>query len=166
MQSTESADGKRSSISQSGFHKEQSQSPALQPAEVKMPLNNQLNQDSTCSVPASLGSVKYLQPSQHSHLIDLIGKRCLVSCYFDNHPVVALWDTGAQTSIVNDTWRQQHLPHTIVQPIADLMGGVTLTGLAANNTEIQFKSWIEVSFKLAGEPTSSSELKVPDRRGY
>lgn len=98
----------------------------------------------------NLCTVKYLPPRHESQLIKLIGKRCLVNCHLNGQPMEALWDTGAQASIVNDAWRQQHLQDTVIQPLEELLGEATLTGLAANNTEILFIGWVEISFQLDG----------------
>uniref|UniRef100_A0AAY5K2F6 MYND-type domain-containing protein n=1 Tax=Esox lucius TaxID=8010 RepID=A0AAY5K2F6_ESOLU len=48
--------------------------------------------------------VNYLSAKQNKRLISLIGKSNVVKCSFDNIPVSALWDTGAQAlSVVNTT---------------------------------------------------------------
>lgn len=73
----------------------------------------------------------------------------------------ALWDTGAQASIINAEWRKQHLPNTIIRPIEDLLGPGTLTGLAANHTEIPFEGWVEVTFRLFGDSYTEGALQVP-----
>ncbi|KAG1936440.1 interleukin-1 receptor accessory protein-like 1-A [Pimephales promelas] len=89
------------------------------------------------------------------------GSRCMVDCFMDNRPVRALWDTGAQSSIVNEPWRLSCLPHTIVKPISELLGDETLTVFAANDTPIPYIGWIEVSFRLGSDPTKMNELQVP-----
>ncbi|KTF70953.1 hypothetical protein cypCar_00047142 [Cyprinus carpio] len=68
---------------------------------------------------------------------------------------------GAQSSIVNDPWRLNHLPHTIVKHISELLGDETLTVFAANDTPIPYIGWIEVSFRLGSDPTKMNELQVP-----
>ncbi len=95
--------------------------------------------DATTSVDKSLSLAT-------PRLLNIIGKRCLVHCQLNNVAVEALWDTGAQASIINADWRERHLPHTTVRPIEELLGPGTLTGLAANHTEIPFDGWVEVSF--------------------
>lgn len=79
----------------------------------------------------------------------------------DNHPVKVLWDTGAQSSIINEPWRKRHLPHTITRPISELLEGETLTVLAANDTPIPYIGWIEVSFRLDSDSRMKSDLQVP-----
>lgn len=105
--------------------------------------------------------VSYLPPHRKAKLLNLIGERCLVQCLFDNVAVEALWDTGAQASLINEEWRKTHLPHREVHPIEELLGPGTLIGLAANQTEIPFLGWIEVEFKLAESPHLTEPLLAP-----
>lgn len=60
----------------------------------------------------------------------------------------ALWEGGAEATIVEKAWRSEHLPHTIIWPIKELLGPNRLTVLAADQTEIPFSGWVEVEFKL------------------
>lgn len=56
-------------------------------------------------------------PSQgKTRLINLIGERCLIQCFFDEVPV------DAQASIINEEWRKTHLPHRPMRPIEELLG--------------------------------------------
>ena len=77
-----------------------------------------------------------------------MGKQCLVNCKLDGVAVEALWDSGAQATVINEAWRAEHLPHTVLRSIEELLGPEPLTGLAANRTEIPFNGWVEVEFKL------------------
>ena len=52
----------------------------------------------------------HLTPKQHVAVAKLVGKKCKVSCVLDGVEVEALWDTGAQVSIVSKTWLREHLP--------------------------------------------------------
>lgn len=76
----------------------------------------------------------------------------------DNHLVKVLWDTGAQSCIINESWCQQHLPHTVIWPIVELQEDDTLTLLAANGTPIPCVGWIEVSFRLDND---RKKLQIP-----
>lgn len=110
---------------------------------------------------SQIGSVDTLSNKQGRKLIKLIGRRKMVRCTFDNIAVTALWDTGAQATVINDKWRAEHLPHTVIRGIAELLGPEPLNGLAANQTEIPFIGWVPVEFKLVGAGASSSSLLVP-----
>lgn len=41
----------------------------------------------------------------------LIGKKCMVDCFFEGVATQALWDTGSQVTIINESWRKSCLPH-------------------------------------------------------
>ena len=84
-----------------------------------------------------------------------------MQCLLDDVPVEALWETGAQASLINEEWRKSHLPHCAVRPIEELLGPGTLIGLAANQTEIPFLGWIEVEFKFAQGQSSAEPLFAP-----
>lgn len=117
--------------------------------------------EEVAGTPASVSSVHYLTPKCQSQLVDLIGRRCKVNCFLDNHLVQVLWDSGAQACIVNELWHQEHLPHTVIRPISEILGGDTLNLLAANDTPISYIGWIEVSFRLEDDPRNTSHLQVP-----
>uniref|UniRef100_A0A8C5PSX6 ribonuclease H n=1 Tax=Leptobrachium leishanense TaxID=445787 RepID=A0A8C5PSX6_9ANUR len=125
------------------------------------PTNIPKQQGRVSSNEVSMNAVNYLSPQRQAKLIALVGRRCLVRCRLDEVTIEALWDTGAQASLVNDGWRKQYLPHTTIRPIEELLGPGTLTGLAANQTEIPFLGWIEVRFQLVGESASVETLTVP-----
>ncbi|KAI8479742.1 hypothetical protein Bbelb_425450 [Branchiostoma belcheri] len=68
----------------------------------------------------------------------------------DDQPVLALWDTGAQVSIMTDTWREKNLPEIKVRPVIEILEDTASLNLqAANGTEIPYSGWVEVSFKLS-----------------
>lgn len=106
-------------------------------------LQNQVPAPTQSTTNASVSEVHYLPPQLKSQLISLVVNRCTVNCFMDNYPV--LWDSGAQSSIVNDNWRQQCLPHTVVRPISELLEDETLTVFAANDTPIPYIGWKSVS---------------------
>ena len=78
-----------------------------------------------------------------------------------SHPVVALWDSGAQATIINEEWRKLHLPHSTVRPLSELLGSDILLGVAANQTEIPFMGLVEVEFRLGKEAALTKPLLVP-----
>lgn len=76
-------------------------------------------------------------------------------------PVVALWDTGAQATIINEEWRKLHLPHSTVRPFSELLDSDILLGVAANQTEIPFLGWVEVEFRLGKDSAMTKPILVP-----
>lgn len=85
----------------------------------------------------------------------------MVQCHIDNVPVEALWDTGAQASLINNDWRKQHLPHSSVRPLSELLGEEPLVALAANGSEIPYDGWVEIEFYLDCDTHPERTLLVP-----
>lgn len=102
----------------------------------------------------------HLTPKQHVAVAKLVGKKCKVSCVLDGVKVEALWDTGAQVSIVSKAWLQEHLPTAELKPVKELLGE-DLNLKAANGGPIPYEGWIEVQFQLASRNQSSTPLAVP-----
>ena len=64
--------------------------------------------------------------------------------------VEALWDTGAQGSIVSKHWLEENLPSLNLRNIEELLGEETgLNLIGANGGPILFKGWVEVQFQRA-----------------
>ncbi|KAL0152786.1 hypothetical protein M9458_052509 [Cirrhinus mrigala] len=117
--------------------------------------------ETAAGAPSAVNVINYIPPQHQPQLVSLVGSRYIVDCVMDNCPMKALWDTGAQSSIVNDPWRLNHLPLTVIRPISELLEDETLTVLAANDTHIPYIGWIEVSFRLGSDPTTTNNLQVP-----
>ena len=102
---------------------------------------------------------------KHKQVAQLIGKKCLVWCKMNSVKTQALWDTGAQVSIMSETWKSQNLPDARIRPISDLLSDDELLDLrAANGTEIPFQGWVPVSFSLCdpkAKQAKSDEVLVP-----
>ena len=49
--------------------------------------------------------VTHLTPKQSSLLAKLVGNRCTITCELNGTSVEALWDTGAQVSIISEQFR-------------------------------------------------------------
>ena len=73
-----------------------------------------------------------------------------MSCYLNGVRTDALWDTGAQVTIISDQWRHDFLPNQTLGPIEELLSG-ELSLKAANSVDIPFLGWINVTFTLAGD---------------
>ena len=67
----------------------------------------------------------------------LIGGKCFIKCHLNGARTEALYDTGAQVTIISEDWRQRNLPDSTMLPISDLLEG-ELSLNAANGTEITF----------------------------
>lgn len=94
-----------------------------------------------------------------------VGKKYLVWFKFNDIKVQALWDTGAQVSIMSEAWKSDNLPDSKIFPISNLLSDYeTLNVRAANGSEIPSKGWIEVKLSLNDAKTKTSgsdEILVP-----
>ena len=74
--------------------------------------------------------------------------------------MTALWDTGAQVSIITECFLKQQLPDLKVRDINELLGtDADLQLTAANGTAIPYKGWVEARFRLNSE--EEKEVTVP-----
>ena len=104
--------------------------------------------------------VSHINPKQHAAVARLVGRKCSVNCYVNDAKVTALWDTGAQVSIITGHLLQQQLPDLKIRDIYELMGvDSDLQLTAANGTAILYKGWVETRFRLDGE--KEKEITVP-----
>ena len=62
--------------------------------------------------------VSHLSPQEHAQVIRLVGRKCTVKCLLNGVETEALWDTGAQVSIIPSNWVRKFYPGTDVRNIA------------------------------------------------
>lgn len=92
----------------------------------------------------------------------LVGKQCLVDCYFNGIRTKALWDTGSQVCLINESWKNEILPNVKLRPVTDLIDSPdTLTIVAANGDRIPFLGWVEILFGLSGKTHGPCTLTIP-----
>ena len=54
--------------------------------------------------------ISHLMPKQRSKLVGLIGNKCTVNCILNDKVTEALWDTGAQVSIISGHFPDKTFP--------------------------------------------------------
>ena len=94
--------------------------------------------------------VTHLTPKQSSQIAKLVGKRCTINCKLDGISIEALWDTGAQVSIISEQFLRRHFPSAKLRNISELLD-CELDLTAANGTPIPYKGFIELTFQLKHE---------------
>ena len=104
--------------------------------------------------------VTHLSPQEHAQVIRLVRRKCTVKCLLNGAETEALWDTGAQVSIIPSNWVRKFYPGTDVRNIAELLGLGGLDLKTANGTDLPYKGWVELTFSLA-EENSQRSLQVP-----
>lgn len=92
----------------------------------------------------------HLSPSEHARVARLVGNKCSINCHLDGKAVTALWDTGAQVSIVSEHFMQNQLSTDRMKGVEELLGVHDKVDLrAANGTPIPYCGWVEVKVKLS-----------------
>ena len=94
------------------------------------------------------------EPAQ---VVRLVRRKCIVKCLLNGPETDALWDTGAQVSIISHNWLKQCLPGCDIRDIAELLG---MDGLEANGTDLIYEGWVELTFNLI-EYNSDHTVTVP-----
>jgi len=126
--------------------------------------NQQLEAQGTSEVVNGDGYVfaSHLTPKQQITVAKLVGKKFMVSCALNRVPFEALWDTGAQVSIVSKSWLSKNLSSSKLRNIEELLREEAELNLrAANGGIIPFTGWVEVQFQIASDTHSSVPLTVP-----
>ncbi|XP_019221791.1 uncharacterized protein LOC109204700 [Oreochromis niloticus] len=106
-------------------------------------------------------SVNLLSPRRRAQLLNLIGRKHMITCLLEGVKTTALWDTGSQVCLINEKWRQQNIPHLKVRSLTEIIGPGILDGRAVNQTPIPFSGWVEIKFGLPTEEAAQLELLVP-----
>jgi hypothetical protein len=101
----------------------------------------------------------HLHQRKYAKLISLIGKQCLIKCWLNGIETLALWDTGAQVSILPNTWLDKHLPNVTVQEISELLSEPLVLN-AANGGQIPYRGWVDLDFKHV-EQCDRNSISVP-----
>ena len=85
-----------------------------------------------------------------------------MACSLNHHPTTALWDTGAQVSLVSQDWLNKNLPRVSGRPLAEILEGEPLKLSAANGGIIPYSGWVEVGLQVPGEGSSTDPIiQVP-----
>ena len=65
------------------------------------------------------------QVSLKRKLVSLVGEKPIVHCKLNGEDSEALWDTGAQVSIVNKDWLIDTYPSPEIESLQDFLAGDT-----------------------------------------
>lgn len=102
----------------------------------------------------------HLTPRQKGQLTQLIGRKCTITCYLNDYKAEALWDTGAQVSVLSKQFIEQHLPSSTIHSIAELVGSTNLDLKAVNGTKLPFEGWVEVTFELRNVNNDTTQMVI------
>ena len=65
--------------------------------------------------------VSHLNSEQQKHLVQLVGRRCVVSCGIGGKRSRSLWDSGSQVSLVSFRWLKQNIGDVEIRDISELL---------------------------------------------
>ena len=98
-----------------------------------------------------------LTPKEHAKVAKLVGRRCNLNILLNGKQVNALWDTGAQVSIVSNKWLKRNFPLVKDKNVSEILGEEQdLNIAAANGIYIPFAGFLELKFELGQNKTDSS----------
>lgn len=103
------------------------------------------------------------QRERQAQVAPLVGKKCLIDCYIQGQEVQALWDSGSQVTIIDDLWKEVHLPDTRLRDISEILDRAAgpLNIVAANGESLPYVGWVEVTFSLVSDGAPTISVKVP-----
>ena len=104
--------------------------------------------------------VCHLTPKQHGKLVKLVGSKCTIHCHMNGREVIALWDTGAQVSILSRRWWKENLSDVPLKSLKELID-TNLHLSAANDTKIPFDGWVPIDLDISLEGSTTKHIQVP-----
>ena len=81
-----------------------------------------LEQEANYVAPVYQVYPSHLSPRQHTRVAQLVGNKCSINCHLDGQAVTALWDTGAQVSIVSETFMHKQSLTSKLRNVEELLG--------------------------------------------
>ena len=105
--------------------------------------------------------ISHITPKVHHKLVKLVGERCIIDCEIDGVVGEALWDTGAQVSLLSKLWLEREKGDSVViQSLESLVGAesqnISLSG--AGGSKIPYVGYVTLPVLLKGR---SEALDVP-----
>ena len=96
---------------------------------------------------------------KNNRIIKLIGKICTITCFLQNTQQKALFDTGAQVSVISENHLRNSFPREKVRDISELLGSdANLDLKTANGSALPYIGYVVLLFSFKeGEPG----IKVP-----
>ena len=84
-----------------------------------------------------------LTPKQKLKLVKLVGQKCTINCSLDGVQTEALWDTGAEVTVVGKQWLQENFPEIEIKDVAGILGQ-DLFLKVANNSTMEHMGYVEM----------------------
>lgn len=86
----------------------------------------------------------------------------MINFFIQGQSVQALWDSGSQVTIIDELWKEVHLPDTRLRDISDILDLTPALDIkAANGESMPYTGWVEITFRLASGAAAKTEVIVP-----
>lgn len=86
----------------------------------------------------------------------------MVNCFIQGQNVQALWDSGSQVTIIDELWKEVHLPDIKLRHISDILDVTPALDIkAANGESMPYTGWVEITFRLASGAAAKTEVIAP-----
>jgi len=99
--------------------------------------------------------------NQQRVIQQMVGKKCLVHCTINGVETTALWDTGAQVTILPLHYVKENLPELKIRPLDELFGEQGVNILTANGSDMQFSGWSEVDLNFPDSTANNHTMTFP-----
>ncbi len=90
------------------------------------------------------------QVSVKRRLVSLVGEKPVINCKIGDEKSEALWDTGAQVSMIDKTWLTNTHPDAEIDSLQEFLEGDNLHLLTANNSEVSIGGVVTLEVEMAG----------------
>ena len=106
--------------------------------------------------------VSHITPKQQARVTKLVGRKCTVRCQLNDIDTEALWDTGAQVSIIPEYIVNRDFADIQVREIKEFLGNESqLKLVTANGSTMPYKGWVELNFRLLKTNENYDSITVP-----
>ena len=101
-----------------------------------------------------------LGPKERNKIVRLIGRQSDIEITLGDVKTTALYDTGAQTSLISARWVKEHKFSDEVRKTEELIEAKDLELKAANGTKLPFAGWILLQLRME-EWNENAHMNVP-----
>ena len=99
--------------------------------------------------------------STKSRLVQLVGEKCQIECSIGGKRVNALWDTGAQVSLISTKWLQNNIPHSKIRDVKELLQStITIKGVIGST--VPYKGYVILKCIILGNQIDIPFLVTKD----
>ena len=105
--------------------------------------------------------ISHITPKEREKVSKLVGTKCTVTAFMNKVKVEALFDTGAQVSIISAQQLADHFPDTEIQDVKNLLSeGKELELMTANGSKLPYKGWVKIDFQFSHSDGGSIEVPM------